>query len=276
MRLAHVSDLHLLPPERESGGAWPTSIDVAEAIAGDIAAISRGLDLVVVSGDLTDTADAVSFATFENLFSRLGLPVVVVPGNHDGPSGMHTYLQQSPVLSGWDITGRVVEIGGTRFLGLDTCIENVTQGAVSADALALVEGEIARADAGPLVLVMHHPPLLLGLETFDGFSQIDRGAELLAVLQSAGRETVVLSGHVHRPFTARQGRVSCFVAGSMIAPYDSALPFGDDPIRPVALQDFYFIHDLGLDGRHVVTPQRVRRLASGDEAQRTGPATGSS
>jgi 3',5'-cyclic AMP phosphodiesterase CpdA len=262
MKLAHISDLHILPPGRETAANGLTSQGVATAIADDLIAISEGLDLVVVSGDLTDEADAESFAIFERIFSRIALPVVVVPGNHDGPSGMREYLRTSPVLAGWDISNRVIEIGGTRILGLDTCIDNLTQGALDAEAIALTEEELARTCDSRLIVVMHHPPLILGLETFDGFCRIARGDDLLGILGAADRDILVLSGHVHRPYTARAGNLSCFVAGSMIAPYDSHLPFGDHPIRPAPPQDFYFIHDIARGGRHVVTPQRVRGLAS--------------
>lgn len=262
MRLAHISDLHLLPAGREHDLDGPGSHDIASAIVEDLVAISAGLDLVVVSGDLTDKADASSFEAFERLFSRVGLPVVVVPGNHDGPTGMRDYLGKSPLLAGWDISNRVLEIAGTKILGLDTCVDDLTQGAVTSEAIALVADEIARDRDSQLIVVMHHPPLLIGLETFDGFCRIERGAELLDVMTSAGRDVVVLSGHVHRPFFAREGTLSCYVAGSMIAPYDSPVPFGKHPIRPAPLQDFYFIHDIGQGGRHVVTPQRVAGIAA--------------
>lgn len=260
MRLAHVSDLHLLPPGGISPGKGTSPEDLARAVADDLASISAGIDLVVISGDLTEKADAASFGAFEEIFAAIGLPVVIVPGNHDGPAGFHGYAQTSRTFAGWNITNRTVDIAEFRFLGLDTCIERTTEGALDDAGLALVEQELARDSDSRLVIVMHHPPLVLGLAQFDGFCRLENGERLLQMLQSASSPTIVLSGHVHRPYTARQGNISCFVAGSMIAPYDSPLPFGETPIRPAEMQDFYYIHDLGTDGRHIVTPQRVRGL----------------
>ena len=262
MKLAHVSDLHILPPEAEAPGPGPTSIDVAEAIADDLKAIAAGLDLVIIAGDLTDRADARSFATVERLFGRVGLPIFVVPGNHDGPSGMIDYMRTSTTLADWDLSNRVVEIGGLRFLGLNTCVEGRPQGALDESALALVDREVGRDSDLPLVIVMHHPPLFLGLEQFDWFCDVDRGDEFLGLLAVAKAETLVFSGHVHRPYSARIDNLTCHVAGSMITPYDSLRPFGTDPIRPTALQDIYFVHDIDPGGQHVVTPQRVLGLAS--------------
>lgn len=263
MKFAHVSDLHLMPDTSGGGAQGPSSLDVAKAIAEDLSVIADGLDLVVVSGDLTEQADASSFATFERIFGRVGLPIFVVPGNHDGPAGMLDYMTSSSRLVEWHLTNRVVEIGGVRFLGLNTSVDGLTQGALDDTALSLVEEQVRNESDQRLVLVMHHPPLVLGLQQFDEFADIERGDELLEIIAASKKEVIVLSGHVHRPYNVRQGCVSCFVAGSMVAPYDSERPFGTDRIRPIALQDFYFVHDIEPRGRHVVTPQRVRGLQPG-------------
>ena len=260
MKLAHVSDLHLMPDVSGEGEQNSSSMDVASTIAEDLTAIAQGLDLVVVSGDLTEQADAVSFANFEQIFGRIGLPIVVVPGNHDGPAGMLDYASSSSQLADWHLTNRLVEIGGVRFLGLNTSIERVTQGALDDEALSLVDEQIRSASDQQMVIVMHHPPLVLGLQQFDEFAYIERGDEFHEIIAASKKEVIVLSGHVHRPYSVRHDKISCFVAGSMIAPYDSLHPFGTDRIRPAGLQDFYYIHDIEACGRHVVTPQRVRGL----------------
>ncbi len=261
MRFAHVSDLHLEMNVSASPDHGLTSHEVTEAIAHDLISISEALDLVVVSGDLTENADAEAFATFERMFDDIGLPLIVVPGNHDGPAGMHDYSAFSDKFASWDITNRVVEIAGARFLGLNTCIEDVTEGAIDDEGLTLLADEIARNHDGNLVIVMHHPPLVLGLQQFDGFCHLDGRERLMEILGGARDQVIILSGHVHRPYVAVEGRITCHVAGSFFAPYDSALPFGDLPIRPTTLQDFYFIHDLDPGRRHLVTVQRVRGLA---------------
>ncbi|MDU8944160.1 metallophosphoesterase family protein [Ovoidimarina sediminis] len=261
MRLAHVTDFHLGLKGVSASGEPLDPLHVARAVAEDLAAISDALDLVVVSGDLTDRAEPRAFAEFEALFREIALPIFAIPGNHDGPRGFHAYSEASPVFAEWNLTNRVIEVEGVRFLGLDTCIERVTQGRLDEAGLALFETEVARDDGNRLVVVMHHPPLLLGLDQFDGFCRLEGRERFLDIANAAQEEVITLAGHVHRPYTAREGRIACFVAGSMIAPHDSALPFGDLPIRPTTFQDFYDIHDIAPGGRHVVTPQRVRALA---------------
>lgn len=256
MRLAHVSDLHL-----GLDGAVGDPKDVAKAVVEDLTAVSEALDLVVVSGDLTEQADPRQFDDFVQMFGTIGVPVAIVPGNHDGPAGMHAFGRTSKTFGEWHITNRVIEVAGVRLLGLDTCIEATTEGALDEEGLVLLEQEVARQNGGRLVVVMHHPPLMLGLNQFDGFCRLEGRERFLEIVGAAQEQVIVLSGHVHRPYVASEGRMTCYVAGSMVAPYDSALPFGNEPIRPAALQDFYYFHDIAPGGRHVVTPQRVRGLA---------------
>lgn len=256
MRLAHVSDLHL-----GLDGAVGDPKDVAKAVVEDLTAVSEALDLVVVSGDLTEQADPRQFDDFVQMFGTIGVPVAIVPGNHDGPAGMHAFGRTSKTFAEWHITNRVIEVAGVRLLGLDTCIEATTEGALDEEGLVLLEQEVARQNGGRLVVVMHHPPLMLGLNQFDGFCRLEGRERFLELVGAAQEQVIVLSGHVHRPYVASEGRMTCYVAGSMVAPYDSALPFGNEPIRPAALQDFYYFHDIAPGGRHVVTPQRVRGLA---------------
>jgi 3',5'-cyclic AMP phosphodiesterase CpdA len=101
VRLAHLSDLHLLSLEGvrvvdflnkrvtgglnllfNRGGQFPA--DVARSLAQDIRA--QQVDHVVVSGDLTNLAFPAELELVRGILEEIGLPpseITVVPGNHD-------------------------------------------------------------------------------------------------------------------------------------------------------------------------------------------------
>lgn len=253
MRFAHLSDLHL--SQTPVPGVLAEAEAIVEQIVQDVRRISTILDFVVVSGDMTDDAHAASFMKFETMLATIGLPVYIVPGNHDGPASYHQYRSRSETFAKWDITNRVVPMQDVRLLGIDTCIEGAPTGRIDAAAMALVEREVARPMAPPLVVVMHHPPTPPGLEDFDVVAQLDGSDALLDLLARTEMPATILSGHVHRTYQARSNGTSCFVAGSPTSAFTSDLPFGVSPIRMRGLQDFYFVHDVSRNGRHVVTPQ---------------------
>lgn len=254
MRFAHVSDLHLCHGPNADSGLSAHAFTVAEAMARDLARIRTVLDFIVVSGDITEDAHPASFAAFERLFRPLGLPVFTIPGNHDGPAA---YLHETGggFLADCDITGRTADIGDIRLLGLNTCLENNTTGAISREDIDFIGVELARLGTKRAVVVMHHPPYPPGLRDFDEIADLQGVREFALLLAGTAIPPVILSGHVHRAYQARQDGVACFVAGSPAMPFTSDLPFGDSPIHPSVEECRYFAHSLSADGSHVVTSQ---------------------
>ncbi len=254
MRFAHVSDLHLCDsPNGDRALSAHVSV-VAEAMARDLARISEVLDFVVVSGDLTEDAHGKSFQQFERLFRPLGLPVFVIPGNHDGP-GAYQREARGGFLAECDITGRAVELGEVRLLGLNTCIENNTTGAVADEDLEFIARELATDSPTRPIIVMHHPPFAPGLREFDEIAGLEGAAAFVELLLGAAVPVVVLSGHVHRAYQAHRHGAACFVAGSPAMPFTSDMPFGNSPIRPSGEACHYFVHSLGIEGSHIVMSQ---------------------
>jgi len=130
MRFAHISDLHLCRDPAQVAAVRDDTFEMVQAIAQDVHDIQEILDCVIVSGDLTDDAEEDSFAQFEAMFSGLDVPIFIIPGNHDGPAAYHGHKSRSGFFERADITGRVVKVGGVRVLGLDTCVEAHTTGAL--------------------------------------------------------------------------------------------------------------------------------------------------
>lgn len=258
MRFAHLSDLHLCEDPAADRDAGRHAADIATAMAQDVAKLGQILDFVVVSGDLTDDAHDKSFQSFERLFAPLELPVFTIPGNHDGPAAY-----RSQAASGWlarcDITGRSIDLGHIRLLGLDTCIENSTTGALSKSTLERVETELASNNSRQLVIVMHHPPFTTGHGPFDAIAELEGRAEFARLIAESRPAPIILCGHIHRIYQANWHGAACYIAGSPALPYISDMPFGSSPIRP-ALEDLvYFVHAIDEQSTHIATPQRVHR-----------------
>ena len=257
MRFAHLSDLHLCNGPAADAGASRHAAEIASAIARDLGRISEILDFIVVSGDLTDDAHGRSFETFERLFAPLGLPVFTIPGNHDGPAAYRRHA-----AAGWlaqcDITGKAVDLGGIRLVGIDTCIEDSTTGALSEQTLACVERALASSDPRKLVIVMHHPPFATGHGPFDDIAATEGAGAFAELIAESPNKPIILCGHVHRIYQANWMGAACYIAGSPALPFTSDLPFGPSPIHPAEEGCVYFVHAIDDRGTHVVTPQKPR------------------
>jgi Icc protein len=96
MRIAHVSDVHLLHPHRAAASLSARLVSYARAFdpvarkarleRALALAVARGADHVVVSGDLTEIGAPAQFEAFGEALANAGLrgdQVTLVPGNHD-------------------------------------------------------------------------------------------------------------------------------------------------------------------------------------------------
>src|SRR5215472_11203997 len=100
LKLIHTSDVHL---ESDTFGSGPRGDifrhSVRRAFSGVIdVANSNHADLLLIVGDLFDSnrisAEALAFAM--NQIRRAGMPVVIIPGNHDAHDERSIYAALSP------------------------------------------------------------------------------------------------------------------------------------------------------------------------------------
>ncbi|HWJ73193.1 MAG TPA: metallophosphoesterase [Kaistia sp.] len=91
-RVAHISDIHIVGERYgfriESGRSGPSGNGRLAKLLAALDAFDRdeGLDLVLISGDLTDAGRAAEWAEFFDAiaaFPRLAAKMVAIPGNHD-------------------------------------------------------------------------------------------------------------------------------------------------------------------------------------------------
>ncbi len=203
MLIAHLTDLHICPPGRSALGVVD-SIGLTQRALDAVTALPVRPDVVVISGDLTDAGQPAEYAQLRGMLAALGLPVLLVPGNHD---------VREPMLAGLDLDPRTVtdggfvqflaDLGGMRLVGLDTLLPGSSAGALCERRLAFLEDALAGAEGRPVLLFMHHPPFSCGLGYMDDI-MLGEGAERLAAIVARHPNIErVLCGHHHRPVQVR-------------------------------------------------------------------------
>src|SRR5689334_19890001 len=201
-RLAHLSDLHF-------GRVDPAAVE------GLVRSLEEARpDLVVVSGDFTQSARTAEFRAARAFLDRLPAPAFTVPGNHDLP-------QWNPVerlLRPYDRYRRFIgqelepvwsdaEVGIVGVKSPRRLPRNLNRAAGRVGERQL-ERVLARLDVMPpelvRVVVVHHPLLLpevprrpLPAHAFT------RGAGRALAAFARHRVRLVLSGHLHLSYTRR-------------------------------------------------------------------------
>ncbi len=107
----------------------------------------------MISGDLTDFGRPAEYASLAAQIAPLeaaGLPVYLMPGNHDDRAELR---RSFPGARATSATGRrpsiqfAVDVGPLRLLALDTCVPMQSAGALDAERLALARDASSRRAA---------------------------------------------------------------------------------------------------------------------------------
>lgn len=194
-RIAQITDLHLLPP-----GETLMELDVNERLYRVLNhALARNPDAFFLTGDFCATEPRQeTFYQLRPILDRLGKPYYISPGNHDS----RRMLRNAFYLEGHGnepIKG-LVRVNDRDFLFLDSCM-----GEVDEDQQAWLARAIAAYPAADIVL--HHPPVPMGVTFMDGNYPLRNTNNLLTILEGNGALRRVFCGHFHSGRMVRHGNL---------------------------------------------------------------------
>jgi 3',5'-cyclic AMP phosphodiesterase CpdA len=225
--LLHLSDLHVRPSGVPAYRVVEASLLAERALMAARAFTPRP-DAIVISGDLTDCGLVAEYDELRLMLRRHlgGLPVYLIPGNHDRRGNFRAGLGEFPgVTSDPEFVQYVVDDLPVRLILLDSVVPGAGHGELCEKRLAWLEARLAEAPDRPTFIVLHHPPMLCGLPVFDAINLRDR-ERLGAVLARHPQVERILCGHHHRSMTGRLGRVIVSVAPSVA--HHGAFELDDD------------------------------------------------
>lgn len=211
--LAHLSDPHLLADGTRLHGRIDTAAQLRDCLD-RIEASGERIDALVISGDLTDTADPAAYRLLRELVEpvarRLDAAIVWTGGNHDERRPMARGLFGRDTDAPQDT---VTTIRGLRIITVDTAVPGHHHGGLSDDQFDWLAGQLAFHAEHGTILVMHHPPIayrspwmqLLDFESPDRLRAILEGTDVRAIL----------SGHLHVTSFGMLGVTPVFVAGGV-------------------------------------------------------------
>ncbi|HLI95418.1 MAG TPA: metallophosphoesterase [Candidatus Baltobacteraceae bacterium] len=191
VRIAQISDLHV----HESRAKRVRDFD--DALRECICAVNAcSPDLVIATGDLTQTGSEEEYRRLRELMGTLSAPYYVTPGNHDDPValrrvfGDHRYLFQAANHCSY-----AVDLNDLRLVVLDSMKRGRAGGYMDASRLAWLESQLD-ATQQPVILALHHPPFTTGVWPMDwlGFTHL---RELERIVRANPQIRRVVSGHVH-------------------------------------------------------------------------------
>jgi Icc protein len=242
MRIAHLSDVHLLESGLAVGSAytWSTRLvsyaraleprsrarKLSRALS---AAVAKGATHIVISGDLTEIGSDAQFEAFAQSLHDSGITperITLVPGNHDAYTSEDGWRRalKGPLAafraSSAAEPGQVVDRGEVVFLPINSsCYQSIarsgghlTDETTAAIAKLLDDPALQRRC---VVLVQHHPPFRHKLGPWNWIDGLRGSARLIETLVKHAH-VQLLHGHLHRITDRLLGRSRIFAASAVV------------------------------------------------------------
>ena len=196
MLIAQISDLHISPKDQKAFGIAPMNENLERCIE-HINQLVPKPDLVLVTGDITNSGQLAEAEHAALLLSKLDVPYFIVPGNHDDSTQLRTVFgaQVCPSMSE-EFIHYAIEGYELRLIAMDSTKLKESGGRICSKRAAWLNECLSQAPEQPTILFMHHPPLKFGtLETDkDGFEGADLLADVLVKYNNIER---IICGHIH-------------------------------------------------------------------------------
>ncbi len=194
-----LTDLHVSHPEAGDNALLVDTAAVLDSVIARIRAMQPQPAFVVVSGDLTNKGDELSYALVDDKLKSIGLPVFLALGNHDTREGFAAAGLGKKGASGapYFYDHYDPDLGEAHIIVLDTLIPGKVGGTLDDGQFAFLAEALSRHADVPKIVVMHHPPALDEKPQL-GWESIDYAAtEKLAAVLKGHNVAAILSGHIH-------------------------------------------------------------------------------
>lgn len=202
--LLQLSDPHIREPGRLAYGRLDTAPYLRQAVD-TILRLPQQPDAVVVTGDLTDFGRAAEYTHLRSLLAPLGMPLYLLPGNHDDREQMRASFSDHAYLGSSGFVQFSVAVGGLQLVALDTVVPAASHGSLCRQRLQWLADTLDQHRDRPVVIAMHHPPFPTLIGHMDEIGLLQGAAELEALVAQHPNIERVICGHLHRSIQVRFG-----------------------------------------------------------------------
>ncbi|WP_329160220.1 metallophosphoesterase [Streptomyces sp. NBC_01717] len=240
MRILHISDIHIGPSEASNS----RGINARESLRRMLTDLETvpDVDVVVVSGDVADDGSVEAYTAARRMVRGFALrkraAVVFCTGNHDERGAFAKVLGSGHLgADGSDLAATVVDspegergaasvIGGRRFITLDSLVPGKVYGRIGARQLDWLRAVLAVPAPHGSVVVLHHPPVALGVEVQKALG-LQNGSDLADAVRGTDVR-LVLSGHFHLQLFGHLASVPVWVTPGVLSRVDLTGPPGTE------------------------------------------------
>ncbi len=188
MRIIQLTDLHIGQLGADSYG-----VDVRKNFKNALAkALPLWPDLFIVTGDLClDRGDSEIYRWIKQELDRTAVTYLLLPGNHDDVTLLTEVFEQQERVKHGELY-YLEQLADRTVLFLDT-----SSGTMSDIQLQWLDKTLSEIDEDPLLVFMHHPPLLAGVPYMDSKYCLENWQTVSDLFIRQDFSVEVFCGHYH-------------------------------------------------------------------------------
>lgn len=193
VRLVQLTDCHIFDSADDDLLGMNTRDSFAAVSKAAIETCGH-LDLLLVTGDLSQDGSAASYEYLARSLDRYGLPTYWIPGNHDDSAVMQAHFQGKCISP-----AKQILIGAWQIVMLDSTIPGEVAGRVSESQLDYLDHCLSRHPELNALVCLHHQARETGSDLIDKKGLRD-AQQLRDRLLAHPQLRAVVWGHVHQEY----------------------------------------------------------------------------
>lgn len=207
-----ISDIHIVPQNELCNG-----IDTFERFDLAIDSINSDhpdADFCILAGDLADKGQIESYLRFNEVRSKLKIPLYITIGNHDNRDNFKQVFNDEYSDENGFIQN-VINIKNQKIIILDTSDANlVGEGKLCKKRLVWLEKKIKQDTEIPTIIIMHHHVSKIQSPYID-FIALENPKDFYKILKLHSNIRHIIAGHVHISSTTFENKIpQTTIAGS--------------------------------------------------------------
>jgi Icc protein len=182
------------------------------------------IDLLLVTGDLSQDGTVESYQAFQQMSARIKAPTHWFCGNHDEPLAMEEAAAGIQAAGGADVLKPVIDIGNWRITLLNSAVPGSVPGFLPESELKLLAQSLSEAPERHHLICLHHHPVSIQCKWMEPIGLRNPHA-LFEVLGRFPQTKALLWGHIHQEVDRMQGDLRLLATPSTCIQFK---PLSDD------------------------------------------------
>ncbi len=227
IKLLQITDTHLFASEAGSLLSVNT-LQSFQAVVKEIIHREVSYDFILATGDISQDHTEVSYQRFVEGIKPLKEQCYWLPGNHDYKPSMTSVLPTDQIVA----VEHALLGEHWQMIMLDSQVVGVPHGRLSDQQLDILQQKLSENPERHTLVLLHHPPRLVGSEWLDQHTLKDADA-FWHVLGEHNNVRGILCGHVHQDMNCLQQGVRVMSTPSTCVQFlPNSNDFALDPAAP--------------------------------------------